>query len=107
MSIRAQVISFLIKRTLKSRMAELDDVAAFREQMAGGGLSPAIPDDVKVSPVEAGGVPAEWVSYGQFDSARVLLYLHGGGYVFGSPDSHRDLAWRLGEAAGIRVLVLD
>jgi monoterpene epsilon-lactone hydrolase len=37
----------------------------------------------------------------------VILYFHGGGYVFGDPDSHRDIAWRLGKESGSKVLVVD
>ena len=36
-----------------------------------------------------------------------LLYLHGGGYVICSPGTHRDLAGRISQAAGVAVLVLD
>jgi acetyl esterase/lipase len=37
----------------------------------------------------------------------VLLYLHGGNYMFGSLKSHRDLVARLGGAAGMRSLLID
>jgi epsilon-lactone hydrolase len=35
------------------------------------------------------------------------LYLHGGGFVAGSPASHRDLAWRLSRESGLQVLMVD
>src|SRR4030095_10104977 len=41
------------------------------------------------------------------ESGRVLLYLHGGGYVVGSINTHRDLAGRLSRAAAARVLLID
>ena len=50
--------------------------------------------DVRCQPVHAGGVPAE----------RVIYYLHGGGYVMGSINTHREMASRLSRAAGARVL---
>ena len=37
----------------------------------------------------------------------VMLYLHGGGYVIGSPRSHRHLAADLAGAAGLTAYVLD
>ncbi len=58
-------------------------------------------------PVDAGGVPAEWVSAGCASADRAVLYLHGGAYSAGSPASHRGLAGRLSAAAGARVLVAD
>jgi acetyl esterase/lipase len=38
---------------------------------------------------------------------RVLLYLHGGGWVLGSPNGHRLLTTELGWAARMRVLSVD
>ena len=35
---------------------------------------------------------------------RVILYFHGGGYVAGSPWTHRELLGRLARATGLRVL---
>ena len=58
-------------------------------------------------PVDAGGVSAQWISAPGARDDRVLLYLHGGGYVIGSVHSHRDLIARLSAASGCRVLGLD
>ncbi len=66
-----------------------------------------IPEDVSVTPAIAGGVPAEWVAASGVATERVLLYLHGGGYVIGSPATHRGLAASLSVAADCRVLSLD
>ena len=63
-----------------------------------------VPDDVLVSEVSAGGVPAHWLAAPGADAGRVLLFLHGGGYEFGSLRSDGELAARLGRASGMRVL---
>ncbi len=65
------------------------------------------PDDVTCEPVDAGGVPGEWVVAEGAVSTRVLLYLHGGVYVGGSIATHRDLCARLSRAAGARTLAID
>ena len=57
--------------------------------------------------IDAGGVPAAWVEAPGIDSGRTILYLHGGGYVIGSIDTHRELAGRLSQAAGARVLIIE
>jgi epsilon-lactone hydrolase len=41
------------------------------------------------------------------ERSKVILYLHGGGYVIGSLDSHRHLVAEGGRAAGARTLALD
>jgi monoterpene epsilon-lactone hydrolase len=66
-----------------------------------------VPDDVLVTEVAAGGVPAHWLAAPGADSGRVLLFLHGGGYELGSVRSDGELAARLGRAGGMRVLFLE
>ena len=58
-------------------------------------------------PIAARGVPAAWIATAGADEARVILYLHGGGFRLGSIASHRGLMARLSGAAGCRVLGLD
>jgi acetyl esterase/lipase len=71
----------------------------------------AEPAGVTWEPVDAGGVPAIWVIpataqlHGGND--RVLQYLHGGGYVLGSAETHRRLTGHLATAIGCRVLNVD
>jgi epsilon-lactone hydrolase len=52
-------------------------------------------------------VPAEWVTAPGCDPMRAVLYLHGGGYVIGSINTHRRLAYDISAASGARVLVID
>jgi len=63
--------------------------------------------DIKCQPVTANGVKSEWVSAPDADAGRAILYLHGGGYVIGSINTHRSLAGRLSRAAKAHVLVID
>jgi epsilon-lactone hydrolase len=60
------------------------------------------------------GVPAEWVrgpralATAPRDPAQpIVLYLHGGGYVFGSPRTHRNLVSRISHVSGLPALALD
>jgi len=82
----------------------LEEQRAAFEQMAA--LFP-VDADIKREPVTANGVKSEWVSAPDADPGRAILYLHGGGYVIGSINTHRSLAARLSRAAKARVLVID
>ena len=82
-----------------SSVAEL---RATNEQMA----RPAAPD-VTSEPVVANGVDAAWICAPGAATDRVVLYLHGGGYIMGSLNTHRDLMGRISRAAQTRVLGLD
>jgi acetyl esterase/lipase len=70
------------------------------------GLLP-LPPDVLAEPVTVDGVPAEWVSTPDADADHVVLYVHGGAYVIGSVNTHRDLAGRISRVARARVLNVD
>ena len=66
-----------------------------------------LPDDVQVTEVTAGGVSAHWLTALGAEADQVLLFLHGGGFEFGSVRSDGELAARLGRASGMRVLFLE
>ena len=63
--------------------------------------------DAKCEKVDADGVPAEWVAAPGIDSQRAVLYLHGGGYFFCSPRTHRPITIGLATHARSRVHVPD
>ena len=69
-------------------------------------LAPMAPG-VLIEPVMVGAVPGEWVTAPGAAADRVVLYLHGGSYVQGSPRTHRVITSRIAMASGARVLVLD
>lgn len=57
--------------------------------------------------VDAGGVPAEWVLAPGADPDRRLLYIHGGAFIAGSPNSHRTVTSRAAEELEAAVLAID
>jgi len=58
-------------------------------------------------PVDAGGVPAEWVVAPGANPERRVLYIHGGGFIMGSPKSHRTITSKFSEITGCSVLAID
>src|ERR1700675_2936453 len=70
-------------------------------------VSERVARDVKCEAVNAGGVPAEWIVPPDAASDRVILYLHGGGYVMGSINTHRAMIARIARASQARALALD
>ena len=58
-------------------------------------------------PVDASGIPAEWVLAPDSDPARRVLYIHGGAFIAGSPVSHRNVTSRYAELCGAAVLAID
>lgn len=94
----------LIKSSPPLANADIKAMRAAAEQM--GQMLPVDPA-AKFAAIEAGVVKAEWCITPGADEGRVILYLHGGGYVSGSPAVYRSLAANLSRAAQSRVLVID
>jgi monoterpene epsilon-lactone hydrolase len=66
-----------------------------------------VPPDVGREPVDADGVPAEWIVVPEARADRVIFYLHGGGYSIGSINTHREMISRISRAAGARAFAID
>ncbi|MGR8920794.1 MAG: alpha/beta hydrolase [Gammaproteobacteria bacterium] len=84
--------------------ASLEDMRKGLDAM--GGMAPPLPN-VRSEKADAGGVDAEWFTPDDCDPDRALLYVHGGGYVMGSVQSHRMMLERLAVAVRGRVLALN
>jgi epsilon-lactone hydrolase len=94
-------------RTKLAARPRSDDYRQRRKDIDARGLAYGLPADVGVEPVTANGVRAEWTTTPNDARDAALIYLHGGGYVIGSLDSHRHLAAQAGRACGISALALD
>jgi len=81
-------------------------LAERRQRLDALGARYPLPDDVRVEGVDANGVRAEWTATPVADPSRVILYLHGGGYISGSLDSHRHLIAQAGRESQSRTLSL-
>ena len=98
-----KVIELLTSRERPENPTIEDSREGFEKMMrVVGGKTPA-----SIRQVDAGGVPSELVSAGGASEDTVTLYLHGGGYVIGSPKTHREFARRLSAASQAQVLVID
>ncbi len=82
----------------------IEELRAFYDGM--GQYFP-VANDVSVDRVEAKGVQAEWVRAANANQDAVVLYLHGGGYIIGSPTSHRHQIAAISQATAASVLALD
>lgn len=94
----------------RSKRGELP-LAERRKVMDGNAQQFPMPDGVAVETVDLGGLRAEWHVpeglSGAPEEQRTILYFHGGGYVIGSPVSHRHITGRLALDANARILSVD
>ena len=67
----------------------------------------AEPGGVDYVEVDAGGVPNMWITPKGAAEDRVILSIHGGGFVVGSMYTHRKLFGHIAKVAGVRALAPD
>lgn len=107
--LRARLLLLLLRAVVSPHLRRASSWEDRRRNLDATAL-PA-PSGVRVERVSGPAGIGEWlVPIAAEDAARdarVLLYLHGGGYCIGSCRSYRDFAGRLARAAGTRTFVLE
>jgi acetyl esterase/lipase len=86
-SLQAHVTTWILKRRLKPKLALAMDAMEVRRLLRPEPFK--VPRSVRITPKEVGSVPGEWVE--AQDSDVTLLYLHGGGYVACTVETHRPI----------------
>lgn len=66
-----------------------------------------LPVDIEVRPEIIAGVNCEWLQRKDSVSSKVVMYIHGGAYVFGSLKTSRGSAITLAQLTGAQVLSVD
>lgn len=91
----------------RMRITQWPQLRVVRDVFDTVGLTP-LPRGTKLETVSDGAIQGLWITGRRADpSAGALLYLHGGGFVFGSRRTHRHLVAALSAASGRPALLLD
>jgi len=110
MSLQNFLVSAVIKYKQKANM-KLSPEHRFNRSRKFMSLNRSkVPPSICVKPDIIAGVNVEWVMpYELVDDvlANVCIYFHGGAYVFGGMNSHRDMAVYLAKKANIKMLMVD
>jgi len=70
-------------------------------------LGPPVANDIRVEPVTIGTIQAQMLTPPIYDTHRALLFLHGGGYVYGSFASHGGMTAEIARSANCKTLQPD
>lgn len=117
MGLRLTALNLWLRLTVKRKLARIKTPAQMRSQMERDAVrffvAPAdanfVTDVMRRdgAPRHVGMIDAVWASRGRPDRRKVILYLHGGAYLAGSPRTHRHLAAILAGSAGVRAVLPD
>lgn len=94
-----------IRTMLLARRGEQASLAERRARFEAQAAAAPIPPDVTITPNP--GFPGLWVEAPGAERSRVLVWLHGGAFVLGSPASWRHFAARVARAGGFRLFLPD
>jgi acetyl esterase/lipase len=99
-----RVIKLLKKVQSTSETITVESTRKALNQLA---ILSKIPEDVEIGHIDIDGIEGEWIKAPNVIPDKVLLYLHGGAFIAGSIDTHRDLVCRISRVANIAVLIID
>jgi len=100
---------FLLKGKLRKEVFDFNtSIEAFREECERGAdrLS-SLPDGIGVREESIKGMKAEWLIPAGAEPEKVILYVHGGGYVSGSCHDHRAIVSKFAKSAGAATLLYE
>lgn len=106
LSLRALLVRFFVHAVMRPTLAQQPN-AASRAQLEKLAKLIWVPGGTKVTHSALNGIATEWIANPTAGARGFVLYLHGGGYVTGSPRTHRGLTARLARAARVCVAVPD
>ena len=105
---RAKFVRWLTSKYIKGLDVPnlpVETARAQFERIAGAFLVRAM--GVAVEQTQIAGVNVDWLRPKNAREDKVLLYLHGGAYVIGSPRTHRQLVSHTARAAGVVAVLPD
>lgn len=94
----------LLRHLVSKPDATIDDYRDLYEEVL---ATFELPADAEVEEVDAGGVPARWVSAPGTSREQAVVLVHGGGWTMGSAKGYSEFGYRISKAADARVLVID
>lgn len=105
---RSRLFSFILKRKFKPMMVpEKLDLDRLRAQLERQSQAKKIVKNVTVEKVESATVKGEWQLPDGARKDACILYLHGGGYSFCSPVTHRAMTAAVAKQSGVKLFSLD
>jgi epsilon-lactone hydrolase len=114
-SLKSKLLNFmvvnrhLLQGKLKQEAFDLNtSIDEFRERCEKGATKYAkIPKDVTIKEQVIEGIKSEWLIPDGADQYKMILYVHGGGYVSGSCNDHRGFVSKFAKFTGVTNLTYE
>ncbi|UJW84215.1 alpha/beta hydrolase [Devosia sp. SL43] len=102
-----QQLDFILKLSAENPPPANATPPQLREWFEAINAQTPIAEGAMIETISVGPCSAELIRLPGGDESRLVIYYHGGGFLFGSPRSHRTIATHLAKASGATVLSVD
>jgi epsilon-lactone hydrolase len=100
------MLRFIFRTLLRRFFYKPLSIEALRESQARSAkMMQKLPKSISVERFSVNELSLEWIAHKNADDEKVILYLHGGGYVSGNLAMYRLLCGTISEKSGARVLM--
>ncbi len=107
-SVRSKAILLALRTSkLFSTPITLDNLKSKREGVAKLAKFAVVNKDVSIKPYKTKDFKGEWIQVPESRDDKVLLYFHGGGFIFNFTPHHRDYISRLARTSRFKAFSLD
>jgi acetyl esterase/lipase len=114
-SFKSRIINFLIRNNhifrgkFKKEVVDFNtSIQGFRDRCEKGAARfGKTPKEITLREQIIEGIKAEWHIPENTDKSRIIMYVHGGGYVSGSCSDHRGVVSKFAKATGYSTLIYD
>ena len=114
-SIKSRLFNFMMRNRhlfqgqLRRPIFDFDtDIDKFREQCEKGAAKYSkLPDGISIKQDSLAGIVSEWIIPTEANPDKVILYVHGGGYVSGSCSDHRGFVSKFAKTCGFLTLLYE
>ena len=97
----------IIDAKLKNRYTANKTIDQLRKETKDAGNIIPLPKNTKFKTVSVGNIDAEWITCGEFETDKIFMFMHGGGYYRGSIASTRATVARISAEAKVRCLSIE
>lgn len=103
LSLRSRFWRFVLRKTIQAKYLTIAEYRANGVKTAK--LMGNIPKGITGDKFRIDSIPAEWISPSEAEQDKVIIHLHGGGYVTGGIDSHQAMCILMAQTLKIKVLL--
>jgi len=108
MSFQASAFKVVLQLVRKRIFTNTNHLTLRKVVDSAAGRAPSPPAEVDFRSETIEGVPCLWVKALGSEPQKIILYFHGGGYIFCSAHTtHKDILWRISQASRCRILAVD